>query len=381
VPKVLSWLALFTACLLAASGAPVSAAPPEVEALIKQLKDPNEVVRLKAAKELGKLKEKAKDAIPALAAATEDADEDVRTVAKRSLAAIKEVAGKVDAVEADEKLVPLIKDLKAKDNKTRLAAIAKLEEMGPDAKAAGAALVEFGMMSPAPAVKEAANAAFEKIDPLVFKEVVAVYYDENTVAKDRAVESLRLMGGKAKAAVPIIKGYHQYLVKGQGYTPGDTLRALVAIAPEDEWTQRVILDLVGGPENALPSLGRVASGMNLEIPSTTDREALIGLMHDLKIDDKFKAAPLVAGLSRATSSKDRLFMVAEISRLRLENKDKYTVLMAALKVAPERVPVINELARLRSDAKGALPVLKALKTDKEASVREAANAAIEAINE
>src|SRR5262245_42258360 len=61
-----------------------------VPALIKQLKDKNEIVRLKGAKTLGKLGAAAKDAVPALTeAAANDDDADVRSVAKKALESIK----------------------------------------------------------------------------------------------------------------------------------------------------------------------------------------------------------------------------------------------------------------------------------------------------
>ena len=352
-----------------------AAAPPEVEALIKQLADKDETVRLKAAKELGKLKEVAKDAIPALKAATTDADEDVREVAKKALAAIKEATDKVDAAKIDEVLGPIVKDLKAKDNKVRLAAVAKLEELGAAAKPAGAALVEFGMMSPNPMVKDAANAAFEKIDPLVHKEIITVYYDADIEKRDAAVKSLQLMGGKAKAAVPVIKGYHQFLLGRYKSTPGHTLSALVKIAPEDEGVQSVILSLVGGADTALPS----DDTFRLE-----SRAFVVALMNDLKIEDKQKIAPLVSGITqvdtRFNDRRGRELLVAELGKLKVENKEKYPALMTALsKNKTERALIIDQLAKLGSDAKGALPVLMSLKTDKEEAVRIAANAAIEAI--
>jgi hypothetical protein len=76
----------------------------DVPTLITQLKDKDESVRLKAAKELGKLKEKAKDAITALTAASDDPDEDVASVSKKSLAAIKEALGTGVANQPDKEL-------------------------------------------------------------------------------------------------------------------------------------------------------------------------------------------------------------------------------------------------------------------------------------
>ncbi len=375
--------------LLTDSRMAMAAAPPEIELLIKQLKDPDETVRLKAAKELGKLKEKAKDAIPALTVATADADEDVRSVAKKALAAIK-AAEKVDVEKVDEKLAPLIKDMKASDNAGRLATIAKLEEMGADAKPAGAALVEFGMMSKNVAVKDAANAAFEKIDPLVHKEIITLYYDTDRQKRDGAVMSMSLMAEKAKAAVPIIKAYHLAAMKADKRTPGNTLEALAAIAPEDESVQRMILDLVGGPSSALPgAVYRPSVKGARPIGGGGSRGSVITLMHELKIEDKQKIAPLVSGLAQSqvadrfgTEAKDRELMIAELGKLRVENKEKYPALMTALsKNAKERALIIDELAKLGVDAKAALPTLMALKTDKEEAVRTAATAAIQAIKE
>ena len=61
-------------------------------------------------------------------------------------------------------------------------------------------------------------------------------------------------------------------------------------------------------------------------------------------------------------------------------KPKYTALITALSRSTKaRATAINELAKLGPDAKAAIPVLTALKTDKEEAVRVAATAAIEAI--
>lgn len=341
-------LALSFCVILAFASDHAVAAPPEVEKLIKQLSDPDETVRLKAAKELGKLKEKAKDAIPALTLATKDADEDVRSVAKKALAAVKEAVGDEDAEKINERLVPIIKELQAKDNKVRLAAIAKLEEMGAEAKPAGAALVEFGMLNINPKVQEAATAAFEKIDPVIHKEVLTILVDENLANRDRAVENLKSLGVRAKSAVPVIKLYHNNLSQGLAPGPGGklvlrkvftrtpphTLKALVAIAPDDTDVQRIVLNLVGGSDDA--SRGGI------------ERSEAILIMHSLKLENKQKYASLMAGLAASKGQRSLL---------------------------------IQELGKLGTDAKAALPVLQQLKTDKEAAVRAAANAAIEAIKE
>jgi HEAT repeat protein len=77
--------------------APVLAADKaDVAKFIKQLKSKDEIVRLKAAKSLGKLGADAKDAIPALTDALKDDDDDVRSVAKAALAKIKAAIKEAD---------------------------------------------------------------------------------------------------------------------------------------------------------------------------------------------------------------------------------------------------------------------------------------------
>jgi HEAT repeat protein len=56
------------------------------------LQNPDESIRLRAAKELGKLGAAAREAIPALKNALKDADEDVRRVAGTSLKSIEAYA-------------------------------------------------------------------------------------------------------------------------------------------------------------------------------------------------------------------------------------------------------------------------------------------------
>src|SRR5262249_53485610 len=67
---------------------PQMPAPDGIAALIKQLNDKDEFVRLKAVKSLEKLGPLAKDAVPALTEATKDDDTDVRSAARRAIEAI-----------------------------------------------------------------------------------------------------------------------------------------------------------------------------------------------------------------------------------------------------------------------------------------------------
>ncbi len=335
-----AWLPCLGALLALALGqAACAAGPGDVKVLIGHLKDKDESVRLKAAKELGKLKGQAKDAIPALTAALKDPDEDVRAVALKSLAAIRDDLGYAEI--SSEKIDLLVKSLKATDTKTKLAAIEKLGELGPEARAAGAALVQHGMMSQTRAIREAASTAFEKIDQVVHKEVLTFLIDENAQRQAAAVTALEAMGPKARAAVPALQGKYLMELRGTGSQPGKPnlilLAALAAIAPADRSIQSEILGLVSVPD--------WESG---EGGATGGRPTVIRLMHSVRVD----------------------------------NKQKFTALREGLAVAKfYRALFVAEIGKLGVDARPALPLIMKLKLDPDLTVREAAGAAVEAIRE
>lgn len=316
---------------------------PDVKALIAQLKDKDEGVRLKAAKELGKLKEKAKEAIPALTAALKDDDEDVRSVAKKSLDAIKESLGSLDKEKLLETLAPLIKDLRSTDAKKRIVALEQLGTLGSNAKEAGAAIVEYGMMSPTKSVRDAAYAAFEQIDAAVYKEVLTLLIDEASSERHSAAIRLQLMGKRAKAAIPAIK---KLMVdsarpsKGGGREDAYEVFRLVAlmtdIAPDDSELRSLILTAVGARDDAI-------------------------------------------GGRRGTF---RHNAIAKMNELKFEPKQKYNALMSGLYATmTDSVLIIDELGRMGSDAKSALPTLMKLKFSQDKAIREAATAAIDSIKE
>jgi HEAT repeat protein len=297
-------------------------------------------------------------------------------VAKKSLAAVQEAGGKADGPKVDEGVATLIKDLKGKDQKVKLAAIAKLEAMGEKAKPAGAALVEFGMMSATAAIKAASTAAFEKIDPEVYKHVVTILVDEDLKQRGRAVEALAAMGTDAQAAAPAIKWLHQLIFNTTKQAPAFTVDALVKIAPDDVAVQGMILQLVGGPDNVLPEW----PGREFALLNPTPRKPMLALLEKIGIEDKRKVPALVAGIGNCEFPEDEALLVATLGGLTLDGKDKCAALLKGLaKAHTKRAQVVEQIGKLGADAKAALPTLKALKTDKEQAVREAATAALEAI--
>jgi len=213
-------LAVLSVVLIGANRSPLAAALPEVEQLIKQLRDKDEAVRLKAAKELGRLKEKAKDAIPALMAATDDPDEDVREVAKKALATIKNAGG----VEEKGELAPFIKDLKSKDIKVRLKALEALEKKGEDAKDAAKSICEVIVRDPSPNVATAALTSLEKIRPDLYKHLSVLLLDESGRNRNNALEKLSEKKKEAEPTLPIIlfKCRAELTVRFQGFHPGGT---------------------------------------------------------------------------------------------------------------------------------------------------------------
>jgi HEAT repeat protein len=361
--------------------------PPEVVKLIEQLKDRDETVRLKAAKELGKLKEKAKDAIPALMAATADSDEDVRLVAGKALAIIKEASGKGapgkgDAAKGDAKIVLLIKELQSKDAKVRIAAIAKLEELGEEAKPAGAALVEFGMLSNLKGVKEAAATTLEKIDPEPYKDIAILCFDTDFDKISKAFVKLGELGSDAKAAIPAMKRLYQKNTFEQKQADGRLvpvaipvyiLESMILTSPEDPSVCKLVTDAVCHTRAFMDRNGRIREVGGQSIMA-------VALLRTIKASDRDKAFALAQGAVGVTNSVDRNRLIEEISNLSAENKDKYQIYMGLLKVLKtDRATVIVKLGELGADAKGAIPALLSLKTDKEEAVRNAASAAIEAI--
>lgn len=129
---VFAWLALALAPSTMSADDPN---PDDVAELIAHLKDPDETVRLKAAKELGKLKAKAKPALETLGKVAEsDPDEDVRSVAKMSRAAIRD-ASETDPVA--QKLAAAKDDYKAAAEKARAGLLADLKRKADAAQKAG----------------------------------------------------------------------------------------------------------------------------------------------------------------------------------------------------------------------------------------------------
>ena len=100
--------------------------------------------------------------------------------------------------------------------------------MGPDAKLAGAELVEYGVLSRSPKVAETALLAIKKIDPAIQKDLEMLVVDRDIPRKAQAVRNLGIMGADAKSALPAIKAYLEFRKsQARGFVDGETLDVLV----------------------------------------------------------------------------------------------------------------------------------------------------------
>jgi hypothetical protein len=328
---------LLAVALLVSAADVAAQSPPDVQDLIAKLKDKDESVRLKAAKELGKLKEKAKDAIPALTvAANRDDDEDVRTVAKKALETIKDTIALADKDKLREVLDPLVKDLKGRNAEKRLAALDKLSELGSQARDAGAEVVEFGILNAPASIREAATATLERIDPEAHRLIMTLILDRDETNRQQAIQGLEALGRKGKSGMPALKYHYLQLTTNDqfgGGSAGLSLHAMTKIAPDDKGVIDVVCGLVSRP---------VPIQRTSNLP---ERSLAIGLLAELKMDSKKKVA----------------------------------VLCSALNDADCRAQAATELGKLGPDAKDAVPLLTKLKLDPDKEVRDVAAAALDQI--
>src|SRR5262249_21153280 len=151
------------------------------------------IVRLKAAKALGKLGPKAKSALPALTALLKDKDEDVRSVAKNAVEAIKGNGGGT----GDAKIDDIVKDLKSKNAVTRMKAVTRLGDLGEEGKAAAPALVEF-MLESWPRNREKFLDTLDKIDPESQKPILNFLSETDAEKKLAAIDEMEALGEGGK---------------------------------------------------------------------------------------------------------------------------------------------------------------------------------------
>jgi HEAT repeat protein len=308
----------------------------DVRALVKQLKDKDEFVRLKAAKSLGKLGTAAKGALPALTEALEDPDEDVRAVAKQAIAKIKEAAA--GGGRAGGQLAELLKRLKDKSPAARQKACEAIGALGA-AGAEGSEALILALGDRSPAVQQAALDALEKVNPTLHRPVLTLLVDRNDGAKVEAMRQIGRMRADGKPAVPLLVRYC-----GMTGVPAAhlfRLRAFEALKEIDPGGREYALLLL----QAIPVSRAVPAGLE----GTLVRRKAIGFAMELVRDKRLGAAQLVRPL------------------------------VVAMNDPACRIQAIDALGELGAAAREAVPVLTALKRDPDMATRDAAAAALKKI--
>lgn len=305
--------------------------PADIQALIKQLKDKDAFVRLRAAKTLGQMGEKAKEAVPALKEALADPDEDVQAFAKRALELIGPDA------QLDPKVSALIKDLRNKDVAKRVAALVSLGKMGKAAKAADVAIVESMIVSPN-FYRDTHLDVFGKVHPELAQHVVTFMVDKTPENQTQALKAIMALKTNGKAALPLLILFCAADTQNKfanSVTHIWAIRAAATVAPEDARTGKLLSD-------------------TLLFKAPADKTA-------------------IAGGIRSTA-------IEVASKAKIPAQHIVPALIASLNDKSNLAAAVAALGNYGPDAKAALPALARLKFDENALVREAVSKALEKID-
>lgn len=245
-------------------------------------------------------------------------------------------------LKKNAELDKLINDLKAKDVKTRIKAANDLNAMGEDAATATPALCQ-ALLDVSPKVQEAALVAIEKVRPDLYKPLSQIVLDKSRYrnATLQAVIALGKMREKASPTVPIIllllkqeaanlRNHRDFTVDITTQLFIECMSALSSIEAKDDETIKTISNLAG--------------------PTFKGSFVRVAALEEFK---------------RFTSDNEKL------------KKQYYLLCKGALDDCSTMA--IYLLGELRADAKDALPILKKLKLSNDEAIRDAANNAVNKI--
>lgn len=318
-----------------------------VPALVKQLKDKDASVRLRAAKALLLLGPEAKEAIPALEEAAYDKDEDVAAMAAKALKAVGREEKKTNPVSER------VAELKGKKTADRIRAAKALGKLGTEAAPALRDLCDAAL-DKSPELAEACLDAIERIDPKLHKGLVPFFVtgkdsDQPKILDDQTagMRELQALGRDAKPAIPVLLAHVQKMktvaANYKGIKEGPLKPVLNAL------------------EEDVVTLSKIADG---------DTQAV-------------KALIAIAGLTGERYASIRKAVVVALGSIGEAHDDvrKLIVpaLVAAMKEEETRVVAAHGLGGFGGAAKEALPTLKKYKLDTNRAVRDAVTEAIKQI--
>jgi HEAT repeat protein len=153
-----------------------------------------------------------------------------------------------------------IAQLASKNNgkSTRIEAAKTIGKLGPAASSASAALCAAIVDRKNREVRDAALHALEKVNPVIYQALHPVIVDENPGTRQEGLRQLTVLGKEANAAAPVLISHmgrlpvlpsSRFRLPGQPIQvhpeePGDTVRALAAVAADDESVTKQIVSWV-----------------------------------------------------------------------------------------------------------------------------------------
>lgn len=126
-----------------------------------------------------------------------------------------------DSNEAEAKLEKLVKDLRHKDAKVRLAAVKALGEMGEGATNAARPLCNL-LLDPSPKVVAAVLEVIEKVRPDLHADLARLLLNKDLGSHIEAVSNLGRLGKQAEPAFDLLLAQNRILMATIGKLKGDS---------------------------------------------------------------------------------------------------------------------------------------------------------------